>query len=380
MFHGKILAGNIKTYRAIRGLSQHGLAAALGVSPQSVSKWECGIAVPDIENLCLLSDILGVSIDRLLGNEREHKKIMIAIDGGGSKTEFVMFTEDGAILERLVLGACNPNIIGVEASAALFKKGIDELLAVNASVSGIYIGSSGFMLGGNADKIRAILRKAYPHARLKCDTDILNVIAASTESTHCIAAICGTGAVVFAKEGDTLHRLSGWGYLLSKSGSGYDIGRDALHAVLADIDGIGEKTLLTSLVEARLGKSVSELIGEVYRRDLDFIASFAPLVFDAYEKGDAVASTIVKENAEALCAFIRHAAKSYQCGSEVILSGGVVKNAAFADAVKAALPTLNVVVSHYPQVLGAALLCLRTCELSTEGFREKFMKSYKEKG
>ena len=52
MFNSEVLASNITAFRKAKGISQQALAAALSISPQSVSKWECGASVPDIENLC----------------------------------------------------------------------------------------------------------------------------------------------------------------------------------------------------------------------------------------------------------------------------------------------------------------------------------------
>ena len=52
--------------RKDRGLSQEEVAEAVGVSRQAVAKWESGQGYPDIENLVALSDLFGVSIDRLV--------------------------------------------------------------------------------------------------------------------------------------------------------------------------------------------------------------------------------------------------------------------------------------------------------------------------
>ncbi len=48
------------------GLSQEKLGERLYVSRQAVSKWECGEAVPDIDNLTALAEIYGVSLDELV--------------------------------------------------------------------------------------------------------------------------------------------------------------------------------------------------------------------------------------------------------------------------------------------------------------------------
>ncbi|MDF2544508.1 MAG: hypothetical protein K0S47_4226 [Herbinix sp.] len=56
------------------GLSQSKLADMLYISGQAVSKWENASSLPDIELLLPLSQILGVSIDYLLGSEKDEFK------------------------------------------------------------------------------------------------------------------------------------------------------------------------------------------------------------------------------------------------------------------------------------------------------------------
>ena len=58
-------------YRKSQKLSQEELAAQLGVSRQSVSKWEQGLSFPETEKLIQLSEMMGTSIDSLLKGEAE---------------------------------------------------------------------------------------------------------------------------------------------------------------------------------------------------------------------------------------------------------------------------------------------------------------------
>ena len=60
------LGTNISRLRAEKHLSQGDLAEALGVSRQSVSKWETDSSVPDLDKLVKLSRVFGVSLDELV--------------------------------------------------------------------------------------------------------------------------------------------------------------------------------------------------------------------------------------------------------------------------------------------------------------------------
>lgn len=60
------LAEKILKLRTARGLSQGDLAEVLEVSRQSVSKWETGQSVPDLDKIIKLADLFGVTTDYLL--------------------------------------------------------------------------------------------------------------------------------------------------------------------------------------------------------------------------------------------------------------------------------------------------------------------------
>lgn len=60
------LAEKILHLRNQQGLSQLELAERLGVSRQSVSKWETGQSVPDLDKLIKLAGLFGISVDELV--------------------------------------------------------------------------------------------------------------------------------------------------------------------------------------------------------------------------------------------------------------------------------------------------------------------------
>ena len=62
--------------RKQRGLKQEELAEKVGVSGQAVSKWENDASMPDVSLLVPLSELLGVSLDELLGKEQPIARIV----------------------------------------------------------------------------------------------------------------------------------------------------------------------------------------------------------------------------------------------------------------------------------------------------------------
>ena len=66
----KICIGeHIIKYRKERGLTQGEFGELLGVSAQAISKWERELCYPDIFLLTDISNLIGISIDELLGKE-----------------------------------------------------------------------------------------------------------------------------------------------------------------------------------------------------------------------------------------------------------------------------------------------------------------------
>ncbi len=59
----------IRSARTAKGMTQEALAEAIGVVPQTVSKWERGESQPDTELLSPLADALGISLDRLFDRQ-----------------------------------------------------------------------------------------------------------------------------------------------------------------------------------------------------------------------------------------------------------------------------------------------------------------------
>ncbi len=59
-------ADRLQAERRKNGLTQEGLAEAMGVSRQAVSKWEQGEGYPEVEKLLALADKFGVSLDYLM--------------------------------------------------------------------------------------------------------------------------------------------------------------------------------------------------------------------------------------------------------------------------------------------------------------------------
>lgn len=322
----------LRKYRRERGITQNELAERLMVSPQSVSVWESGKGMPDVDHLCELSRALSVSIDVLLGNRPDRMRTYIGIDGSGTKTEFALVDETGHCLNRVVLEGSNPNTVGIDKAVQILRQGLDFLRPGEMNVASIFFGGAGMdRETSNRDEVCTALRRAYPGICIECENDIYNVIICSSRPDNCIAVNCGTGCIVFSSVDGQIIRTGGAGHLFGGGGSGYDIGRDAVNAALESRDGMLPPTLLIGLVEEKLGGSAWERIHELYKKNVPYIASFAPLVFRAAKQGDRTAREILERNCDYVARLIRRSReRADNKPDRVILSGSVfAQNDAF---------------------------------------------------
>ena len=301
----------------------------------------------------------------------------IGIDGGGTKTAAVFFDEKGRVLARHTAGPCNPNVLGFDESIARVKDIVATLTqGETRSVAAIYIGTAGIFTKDDGPRFAAAVSRACGIEKVKCENDVMNVVAAATDADRCVAGVSGTGMIVYAKEPNRVTRLDGWGYLLGLGGSGYDIGRDVIRAAVGESEGSSAATALTPLVERKAGMTLENLVLEVYRHEPAFVASFAPLAFEAEAAGDAIAKDILVANARAFAKLLNRAAELYDCGDEVVVSGGIATNVRFGDLLAKELAAgLRLVVPSCPQVVGACVNCARFCGMDALSVRERIVRA-----
>ncbi len=317
---------NLKYYRVKNRLTQKQLAEKIGYTEKSVSKWENGSGLPTIETLLSLADLFKVSLDELMF-EKTSCHYFLGIDGGGTKTVFKLTDESGTVLRQVHRGACNPNDIGIENARVLLKEGINEACAgISYSNITMFAGiSGGGLTGDNAEILNRFFDK-FGFFAFDNGSDLENLVALS-DYEKCILVIMGTGFIVYALDGKTRKRISGWGHFFDEGGSGYTLGRDAINAVLCEADGSGEPTALTQLLTNRLGETAEEHLAKLYQGGKRYIASFSDLVFEAAEKGDKIALEILDKNMAFAAQKISTAAACFTPAQNipVLLSGGICK-------------------------------------------------------
>lgn len=332
----KKFSANLKQLRKKQKLTQKEFADLAGYSEKTVSKWECGLSVPPIETLFTIASILKVSIDELF---KTNAVYYLGIDGGGTKTTFALANSDGEII-RIVWGdTCNPVDIGFENATNVLRNGIYEVCR-DVPFSSIYAFAG--IAGGTAADMKEKFREffsTFHFAAFNNGSDNANIIAAGLGKNDGMTLILGTGICAFVQKNAVYARVAGWGYLIDKGGSGYNLGRDALDAYFCALDGSGEQTLLTEEIEALYPNDPQKLLGYIYEGGKKVIASFAPAVFNAVQKGDRIAEEILKRNMSWAAHIIETAAKKLDRNTKipVILAGGLTNQKLVVDLLKSSL-------------------------------------------
>lgn len=266
--------------------------------------------------------------------------MVIGVDGGGTGVRAVLAGVDGCRHGVGSGGGANPISRGVGAAVLEIGRAVRAAVADAdpARVRAVVLGLAG--AGAYAVRGDLSLADVLGAAGLDCDwrlvSDIEVAFAGGTPRADGVVLIAGTGAVGGAISGNGLRRqVDGHGWLLGDDGSGFWLGRQALRAALAELDGRGPATALTAACCATYDVAAASdalstaraLVERVHAGAPVELAALAPLIFDAAAAGDPVAREIA-EQAAALLVETAVAAATDPDGrstdGDVVLAGGVL--------------------------------------------------------
>lgn len=251
---------------------------------------------------------------------------LLGIDGGGTKTDFLLTDLNGNEIKRIILGPSNPVSIGIDNTKTCLEQGINQICGdIDKREISLFAGIAGGISGNNREIINKFLSSfGFGKFRNASDTDSALEISLSGENG--VAVIIGTGIVAFCEVDGKRHRIGGWGYLIDKGGSGFHLGSDALNSALQFLDGRGGSETILKLVEEKLRKPLPDSISDIYQGGNAYIASFAPIVFSAYENGDKEAEKILDRNTYEIAKIIRTGIDFLAGGKgKIVLCGGLCR-------------------------------------------------------
>lgn len=307
-------------------------------------------------------------------------KYFIAVDGGGTKTDTVLFSEDGRILSRHIGPGGNPYDIGQEEALKRLGICIESVLKNNSeSISGIYGGMAGEIAYGDFFS-PYVLEKFTQIEHSRFDDDGGNLISGTLGHKDGCCIVCGTGSSLFARiEGQPLRHIGGKGYLIDTGGSGFELGQAAVKMALRSVDGRIGPTVLTELLSEILGMPVSDkIIPVVHRGGRPFIASFARTVFAGRLMGDKVCEEIFETQSALLADLTYAASKYFDDEFDVVMGGGIAEHfPEYVEAVRAkSAPGARIIPQQAAPIYGAAVEAVWDAGIvPDESFRHNFLQA-----
>jgi glucosamine kinase len=278
-------------------------------------------------------------------------EILLAIDGGGSRTRCLALDRSGRVVGSGESGPSNHLLVDRETvvsslsaaiAGALGGEDRSEVVCLSAGMAGVDYDGAG------AAEMEAVFR-ALGFAHLVINGDMVIAHAGALGGQPGVLALAGTGSAILGigLNGERV-KVGGWGPVYGDEGSAYRIAQSALIAAARAYDGRGPQTeLLPAMTEALGLHEFKETVARIYTEKMEprEIAALSHAVYETAETGDEVARNIFLRTGEDL-----------------------------AEGVAAALRQLTLtgeqkVVSYQGSVL-------TTCTLARERFSEKLLEQF----
>jgi N-acetylglucosamine kinase-like BadF-type ATPase len=300
----------------------------------------------------------------------------LGMDGGGTKTAFLLTDGDGTTLAESRQPSCYYFDKGIQLVTDVVEAGVRAVTAAAgitpADIAFAHFGLPGY---GEASQDQAVL-DAIPgavlgHDRYTCGNDMIGGWAGSLAGADGINVIAGTGSMTYGERQGLGHRVGGWGEVFGDEGSAYWIGIQGLNTFSRMADGRLPRGPLHELMRSRVGVEHDlDLIGVVidtWGAERGAVADLAKVVIAAADAGDPAAGRILVAAADELTTIVQATATAlhYPPGESVPVSysGGLFASERFRTGFSAALharnPDLHLVPPRYGPSFGSVLYAMK---------------------
>ncbi|UBU17772.1 N-acetylglucosamine kinase [Nonomuraea gerenzanensis] len=300
-------------------------------------------------------------------------RLVLAVDGGNSKTDVAVVSERGDVLATGRSGAFVPQRDGVAAALDVVAAALGTLPA--GVPRGGFDHVSACLAGADLPVEEEALAAEFAARGLGADVVVRNdtfaLLRAGASGPWGVAVVCGAGinAVGVSPTG-AVARFPALGRLSGDWGGGEGLGAEALwHAVRAE-DGRGAPTALAAAVAAHFGTATVEevVLGLHFGRiDEGRLHELSPAVLAAARDGDAVARSLVERQAEEVAVLAEVCLRRLgllETPTEVVLGGGLLTagdpllTSLLKELFGRRAPRARLVTAGLPPIAGAALLGL----------------------
>ncbi|RSN06542.1 ATPase [Nonomuraea sp. WAC 01424] len=297
-------------------------------------------------------------------------RLLLAVDGGNSKTDVAVVTADGEVVATARTGPFEPQSAGVAAAVDVVAQAADRCGVPAPAFEHVSACLAGADFPVEEEALAAeFAARGFGDVVVRNDTFAL--LRAGTSAPWGVAVVCGAGinAIGVSPTGQVA-RFPSLGRLSGDWGGGQGVAEEALwHAVRAE-DGRGAPTALVELVTSHFGTAtVEELVLDLHfgRVDEGRLHELAPGVLAVAAAGDALARELARRQAEEVTVMAEVCLRRLgllETPVEVVLGGGMLTagdpllTSLLESAFAARAAQAKLVVPDLPPVAGAALLGL----------------------
>ena len=301
--------------------------------------------------------------------------LVIAVDGGNSKTDVLLLRADGTVLASVRGAGSSPHQLGLGPAVQV----VDDLVArawveaglpsrdgSRAAVAAV------FMAGADlpaeevalADAVNARGWAEHNHVA----NDVFAVLWAATGSGHGVAVTVGAGVnCVGTSPSGRRAWFPALGDITGDWGGGPDIGMAALGAGVRSEDGRGAPTILARAVAGYFGCATAlDVAVAIHQGKLDAarLVELPPLVVTAAESGDDEALAIMRRQGSEVTRLALAALRQLEMEHDpvqVVLGGSVLASSRsilldfISTGIRAAAPLAQTSLCTTRPVMGAAL-------------------------
>lgn len=233
--------------------------------------------------------------------------LVIAIDGGGTKTQLLCATDQSQVLGEGLAGPASLAVSSPETAKTNIQAALTQAMSAvvpTEQVKAVVLGLAGVNTPEQIAFAKQLFEPIFEHFQLPpmqftVVNDVEIALANGSTADNALALIAGTGSNCFGHnaQGKTA-KVGGWDYLLSDEGSGYAVGLAALKVTAQSADGrLPHSTLQDLLFEHFAVDSLLGLSNKVYSPPLTKtqIAELCPLVQEAATHNDQAAMQIIHQ-------------------------------------------------------------------------------------
>lgn len=302
--------------------------------------------------------------------------VVIAIDGGGTKTHVLISSIDNQVLGEGSSGPASLAVSPPEIAKANVNEALGQALAslsLNEPIAVVAMGLAGVNTPTQINAAKELFKPLFTQFNIDDEhfilvNDVEIALANGSVAPDAIALIAGTGSNCWGhnQAGETA-KAGGVDYLLSDEGSGYALGLAALKAATKSADGrLQPPSTLQALVFEHFGvQNLQELQDKIYHPPLTKtqVAELSPVVQTAKEQSDAMATGIINQAIADWMELVTAVAARLHLESQptdLVLAGSLTTVPVFYDAFQMQItqkfPQMKLIRPGQPPVYGAFAL------------------------